>query len=327
MLPSFIRRIGLLCFLTGMLLSAPLASEEDPLNVTIPAGLAAGTPGSYDLSIASPIYDQYKTPIRALYYIPPSLGGGKAKGRPLVLFFHGHTKDASYYKTQVGYMLERAAKDNFSLLSMQNPWPLANDNSQTITDARYAANLLLHRLDGMNIYNRRAVYTTGFSSGGFTAWLVCMDSLNPFVDTQFKEKMIESYKTNEFNGTLPDNFDVETHFFSWKPKAALEYPYAGFASFKGNFYDGQLQLNPMLMGMQIPYAVHYPRIFAGKLAYMTIGGVSDAPRVREQAPQLRAFLKGQLGIDPVYKEFPAEGHVFLETNWRPFWDLVEKRLQ
>ncbi len=323
------RKFVFVLFLAILTFSADAvaAQEIDGLTVALPPGLEAGQPGSYDLALYSPHFDNLKgAPLRAMFFIPPGLTKPRLRERPLVIFYHGHTSNPNYYRTDVAYMTARATRDSFALLSVQNLWPLHANNAGTIMDVRFGTNLLLRRLEALGLFNNEAVYTTGFSSGGFVAWLVCMDSLDPLLDKKFREKQLEYYRDNEFEGNLPDDFDFEKRYYNWKPKHVIEYPYAGFASFKGNYYEGTFGLNILVDGYGLDYKKHYPLIYGDRIGYITVGGANDAPRVQVQAPQLREFMENYLGIKVVYKQFPAEGHSLTEENWKHFWELVEDKL-
>ncbi len=311
-------RIALLIPLTAVMIGA------EP--VAVPAGLAAGRPGAYDLVVRSPDLEFMKNGLRALYYIPRSLARDQLRGRPLLVFFHGHTRDPNYYRTQIQQMKQFAERDRFSLLSVQNPWALNNDRIGAALDAVFGVNLMLHQLDSLELYRAGHVYTAGFSSGGFVAWLVCLQSLDQLADPEFRQKQIEYDHANKYEGAPPADYDVERDWYSWKSKAALVYPYAGFASFKGNYYGGVFQPNMLADGYGIPYAAYYPRIYGDRLGVVTVGGAADVPRVRTQAAELRDFMRGYLGLPLEYQEFPSEGHSLTQANWRYFWDKVESRL-
>jgi len=122
--------------------------------------------------------------------------------------------------------------------------------------------------------------------------------------------------------------------------AAIKKPdiYAGFGSFKGNFYDpgffyGETSMNAgigagIYLGDEYePGMTRLKKSVKNHLAYICIGGVKDAKRVQSQAPEAKMFLETYFsGMKIVYKKFPNEGHTFTQADWTPFWKLVEQRL-
>ncbi|MCB1175774.1 MAG: hypothetical protein KDK39_19520 [Leptospiraceae bacterium] len=264
--------------------------------MAIPAGLQQGASGRYDFLIQIPEARDARAGVRAMVYVPRLPAGQKAKERPVIVFFHGSTRDRTYYSKKVDYMTRRADRDGFILISVQNWWSFT-DYTESIRDSRRAVNSLLWRLADESLIKGNAVYATGFSAGGLVALMTVHNS-------------------------LPESGVVA------RQKPYDYYPYAGAASFKGNFYQGigTFVLNPLIDPEPAVLQAHYRRQYAGKLLYLTVGGPKDAARVQKQALEARDFLQNYLGLEVVYRSFPAEGHSLSESNWQPFWQLVVSRL-
>jgi hypothetical protein len=262
----------------------------------LPSGAKKGQPGSYDISIPFGKYRDAKDGVRILLYIP-QFKNSSSKNRPTVVFYHGSTRDRQYYRTGVSYMIQRANAYGFTLLSVQNWWAFT-DYTESIIDSRAATNILLWKLVEEGVIRKDAVYTSGFSGGGLAAMMVVHNSLD--------EPGLE------------------------REKPAYQFPYAGFASIKGNFYAGigTFVMNPLIDLDGDGQQKHYRKMYKNKIVYITVGGAHDAARVQKQAPEARDFFRDYLGLGDqvIYKQFAQEGHNFPETNWKPFWDLVEKEL-
>lgn len=225
--------------------------------------------------------------VRALLFIPATVTPADLPSAPIVVFYHGNSKDKKLYKNG-GNVLHKAATDKkFLVLSVQNWWPLSGNMVEAAEDSRQATNLILTRLAEKKIGDTNRVYVTGFSAGGLTALLTFVQSID---------------------GSTPG--DRNTMFFN----------YAGMASFKGNFYGQYFMPNPMLSPDQ--RKAEYARLTQGKAIILTVGGKKDAPRVQQQQPEARQFLQDQLGIAVSYHEFPAQGHSLDKDNLELLWKAM-----
>ncbi len=268
----------------------------------LPDAVIKKSPGRYDVNvtITNASY-AINEPVRAFLYIPPFSNGMASSDRPLIVFYHGSTRDKTFYKTSVQQMIQKADQDQFTLLSVQNWWMLSGDHTEATDDSRRAANTIINSLIQNGVVRADAVYACGFSAGGFTALVTVLNSID---DPMMHEQLIQS-----------GSFSEEVC------------NYAGLASFKGNFYENVVRIAIPVGQETFSYPDYYQKIFPDKLVFLTVGGKQDAARVIEQAPRARDFLKDYLGLPVMYLEFPNEGHSLTDANWKAFWDNVKKRLK
>ncbi|MBN8222397.1 MAG: hypothetical protein J0L53_15855 [Spirochaetes bacterium] len=225
--------------------------------------------------------------VRALLFIPATVSPADLPSAPIVVFYHGNSKDKKFYKNG-GNVLHKAATDKkFLVLSVQNWWPLSGNMVEAAEDSRQATNLILTRLAEKKIGDTNRVYVTGFSAGGLTALLTFAQSIDPNVPGE-REKIY-------FN-------------------------YAGMASFKGNFYGQYFMPDPRMSPDE--RRAHYAKLTQGKVVILTVGGKKDAPRVQQQQPEARQFLQDQLGITVSYHEFSAQGHSLDADNLALLWQAM-----
>ncbi len=225
--------------------------------------------------------------VRALLFIPATVTPAELASAPIVVFYHGNSKDKKLYKN-AGNVLHKAATDKkFLVLSVQNWWPLSGNMVEAAEDSRQGTNLILTRLAEKKVGDTNKVFVTGFSAGGLTALLTFVQSIDPGIPGE-RDKI----------------------FFN----------YAGMASFKGNFYGQYFMPNPMLSPEQ--RKAEYARLTQGKAVILTVGGKKDAPRVQEQQPEAKQFLEGQLGITVTYHEFPNQGHSLDKDNLELLWQAM-----
>ena len=276
-----------------LLFNFPAIWSED---FTLPSELVNSVPGKYDLLVKVPEARDAQSGVRAMVYLPKITEEQSLNKLPVIVFFHGNTKDKNYYKNQVSYMTKKAGRDKFILLSVQNWWCFT-DLTESIRDSRRATNYLLWQLADAGLIRSDAVYTTGFSAGGLAALMTLHNSLQ-------ETDIVERKKPFDF------------------------YPYAGAASFKGNFYLGlgTFVINPIIDPETEIIHRHYQSQYKNKLIFFTVGGKKDAPRVQDQAPEGKVFFEDYLGVSIVYKEYPNEAHNLSEKNWQDFWNLVQQRM-
>ncbi len=215
--------------------------------------------------------------------IPAGLTGAA----PVVVFFHGNSRDKKLHKKAADFLTKGAASKGVILLSMQNWWSLSGDHVEGFDDSRRATNLLLQELVAAGVAQPNKVFLSGFSAGGFTA-------LASFV---------QSIHYNEMMG------DKEANYFD----------YAGIISMKGNFYPQFFMPDPMLDPDQ--RRARFAELTANKKVILTVGGKKDAPRVQKQAPECRDFLR-DWGVQADYREFPNEGHNPAQTNIDLLWGML-----
>lgn len=284
-----------LLFLISILL-IPFNHVLQAQSVNIPKAALEGKSGSYDLQVKYKEFQAAKSGVRGLLFIP-EFKKDRASSRPLVIFFHGNTKNRNYYKSSVKNMIDRAKRDGFSLLSLQNWWSFTG-YTDSAEDSRKAANIISWELADAGAIQKDAVYLTGFSAGGLVALLTLHNSL-------------------EESGVMIRKKPVEY------------YPYAGVGSFKGNFYMGigTFQINIMIDPDPAIFKKHYQKQYSDKTIYLTVGGKRDAKRVQKQAPEAYDFFHNYLGLNVVFKKFPKEPHNMPASNWKPFWKLVEDKLK
>lgn len=276
---------------TFCLLSLVTAQISATASVTgLTENLLQAKAGTYEVAVAGAPYATTKT-VTMEIYIPKSMN--TQKNRPVVIFYHGNTTDKTFYRKGSGFMKRKAEAHRFILISPQQWWSLSGGNTSGANDSRLATNAVLNRLKASGTIDQGRVYATGFSAGGFAAFLTVLDSLDHKTEAAFLEAM----------------GGAELNVFAYK----------GFASFKGNFYDGVMQMPPQVEDAKS----HFPGLYAGKVAYVSVGGKRDAARVQQQAPEMRDFLEGYLGIKCSYFSYPNEGHVMSEKNWQDFASLAD----
>ncbi|MCB1137241.1 MAG: hypothetical protein KDK23_00740 [Leptospiraceae bacterium] len=301
------------CLLLSALVSFLLSiSVSQAQSVEIPAGLQQGKPGTYDLLVQYSEFNEAKSGVRIMVYVPGSVPASDLSDRPAIVFFHGNTKQRNYYRDSVGYMTSRAEQYGFLLLSVQNWWSLGSGDVQGADDSRRATNLVLHRLKKHSLFDPERVFPVGFSAGGFTANLVFVKSLN-----QFEEDSISLY-AEQMEEVSED--EVVEHYYRFTGGLEMNlFDYAGFGSFKGNYYQGYVQMNPFVEDSQKTWN----RLLRDKVLYIAVGEL-DVERVKKQAPEMADFIRMYAKVEPFFKIYPGEGHALTEANWKDFWALVEK---
>lgn len=296
--------VAILVLSAAWVLSSPARAQ----TVSIPSGLQEGKSGQYDLAVRFSGYSQAPGAVQLMVYVPEGVAG---KDRPVVVFYHGNTRDRNYYRDSVAYMTARADKYKFVLVSAQNWWSLGNGDVRGANDSRLAVNLVLNELKDEDIFDPERAYLVGFSAGGYVAVLSFLNSLN-----QFGDQAISLY-SYEFE---IDEDDVIRHYYSQVGGLDMNlFDYAGFASFKGNYYEGYVDMNPFVE----EYQETWNRLVRSKILFFAVGE-NDVPRVKQQAPQAADFFRMYAKVEPIYKVYPGEGHVLSEANWNDFWKLVEE---
>ena len=224
-----------------------------------------------------------KAGVEGTLIIPP----GVSAAAPVVVFFHGNSRDKKLHKKGADFLAKGAAAKGVILLSMQNWWSLSGDHVEGFDDSRRATNLILQQLVASGVANGNKVFLSGFSAGGFTAIA----------------SFIQSIHYNEMMG------DKEANYFD----------YAGVISMKGNFYPQFFMPDPMLNPDQ--RRERYAELTRSKKVILTVGGKKDAPRVQKQAPECRDFLR-DWGVQVDYREFLNEGHNPAQTNIDLLWGMI-----
>lgn len=283
---------------------APIQAQ----SVSIPSPLKNGKPGEYDLTVNFSGYSQAPGSVKVMVFIPVGVAG---KDTPVLVFFHGNTRDRGYYRDSVDYMKNRAQKFGFILISAQNWWSLGNGDVRGANDSRMAVNLILNNLKDDDMFDPDRVYPIGFSAGGYVAVLAFVNSLN-----QFDDQSIALY-AEQMDGV--DEDEVVKHYYSQAGGVEMNlFDYAGFASFKGNYYEGYVDMNPFVE----EYQEGWNRLVRDKVLFIAVGE-KDVPRVRQQAPMAADFFRMYAKVEPVFKIYPGEGHNLTEANWNDFWTLVD----
>lgn len=251
-------------------------NPKDPVTTQIPT-INAG--GKYELSA---LFTQRRITVRALLYIPPSVS--VPTKRPVIVFVHGGAGNANYYKNNVGFMIDRANRKKFVLLSIQNYWGLSNKNMDLPMAMYHTAKATSELLEGLlsrGVISNELIFATGHSSGGFTAVATAL----------YRPDLFTGFGANKANFYESD---------------LMEICIAG----EKVYYDRIEQGKPVKSVMEMK-------------GTSTLGGVGEAERVKYQTPALRAFLKDQLGIDLRTQNFPKEGHDYSEADFDFFWSIVE----
>lgn len=321
----------IIIFLTVLSFTTSLTADEvyNPSLTTkitsLPNGLLEGKPGTYIVTVTSKAFQVTKK-ISMEFMVPE--GVNISNKAPLIIFYHGNTKNQLYYKEGNNLLKEKALKYKFILLCPQQWWSLSGGDVQGSRDSSSAVNFVLNTLNQkkQQIYNPSHVFVTGFSAGGFAAFLTFMDSMNhykdPVVYNFWKEYHLETAKNEGVK--LPSDFDVyQASFLYGGSPMTDDYEYRGLGCFKGNFYNG-------VMGFPVEiedWVSHYQFMTKDKVIYVSVGGKSDTVRVQAQAPEMREFLEGYLGLTIHFKKYPQEGHSLTKVNWKDFWDLVQANLQ
>ncbi|MCB1170629.1 MAG: hypothetical protein KDK25_09860 [Leptospiraceae bacterium] len=293
-----------------LILSLQILSAQ---SLVMPPALQRGQSGAHDVVVRYSGFFEAKSGVRIMVYIPTSISRQHLKIRPAIVFFHGNTKQSSYYRDSVGYMTARAEKFKFILVSVQNWWALGSGDLEGADDSRRATNLVMHKLVDLELCDGTRVYTTGFSAGGFTALLTFFNSINEFEDEEFARQYGENM----------EGASAETAAEHWYRDSGgvrfNTFPYAGFGSFKGNYYESYFQMNPLVENRK----QHWKKLLIGKTLFISVGE-HDVPRVKQQAPEAAEFFRRYADIEPVFVAYPGEGHVLSDQNWQDFWYLVDK---
>lgn len=292
-------------------------------EISSSAELRSRKSGSYQLRVTSPLFEVTNI-VEMEFFIPKSLKADELSHAPLIVFYHGNTSDKTYFRKRNIDMKKKAEKYKFILLCPQQWWSLAKGNMSGNMDSGHAVNYALHQLKDAQLFDPNQVYVVGFSAGGLTAFLTVMNGLNHHADPAYAKHIQQFWEENFRNEgkKLPANFDA--HAYSYRGNGSIvfnEYPYRGFASFKGNYYAGAMGFPADIEDLP----AHFRTIFSDNLAFVSVGGKKDAARIQTQAPEMRNFLKDYLGLDIVYKEYPAEGHSLTQQNWDDFYSEVKKR--
>jgi predicted esterase len=269
-------------FVLALALS-PLAAISAHTVSQLSAAITAFKPGRYPVSVKLDNALFAKAAVEGTLIIPP----GVSAAAPVVVFFHGNSRDKKLHKKGADFLVKGAAAKGVILLSMQNWWSLSGDHVEGFDDSRRATNLLLQQLVASGVAQGDKVFLSGFSAGGFTAIA----------------SFIQSIHYNEMMG------DKEANYFD----------YAGVISMKGNFYPQFFMPDPMLDPDQ--RRARYAELTRNKKVILTVGGKKDAPRVQKQAPECRDFLR-DWGVQLDYREFLNEGHNPAQTNIDLLWGMV-----
>ncbi|MCB1319827.1 MAG: prolyl oligopeptidase family serine peptidase, partial [Leptospiraceae bacterium] len=217
------------------------------------------------------VFPRRNISVRGLLVVPAGIAG-EAPERPVIVFLHGGENNPEYYHSNIEFMVQRATRYRFVLLSMQNYWAVGErlhpdmSVAQLMYHSARAAAAILEELIAGGIIQRGRIFSVGHSSGGFTAVAAAI--------------------------MRPDLFD-------------------GFGANKANFYEADLA-EIVTVGEELYYhrlrndlSVRSVRILR---ATSTLGGASEAERVKHQTPHLRAYVQNILGIDLKTRDYPSEGH-------------------
>lgn len=249
----------------------------------VPPNAATFKAGRYSFTVKLDTAMFAKAAVEAEVIVP----AGVSAAAPAVVFFHGNSRDKKLYKKAANFLTKGAADNKTILVSVQNWWPLSGDHVEAFDDSRRATNLLIRKLVAAGLVNGDRVYLSGFSAGGFTA-------IASFVQNLSYNEMMGDPEANNFN-------------------------YAGVISMKGNFYPQYFMPDPSLSGDA--RRSRMAAMTAGKKIILTVGGKKDAPRVKQQAPECKAFLE-DWGIPVSYHEFPNEGHSPDKSNLDLLWAML-----
>ena len=299
-----------------------LLSSTILLGLNVPNKLKQGKPGKYTLKFKDSVFAYARSGVEGMYYIPRRKSKAKPSKLPnLIVFYHGNTRNKRAYRKIPRLMLREASKKGFHILSVQNWWSLSKGYVQAAEESRIATNAMLSAIKKYKVFNEKMVITTGFSAGGLTALLVCLNSLDSSKDPAFLAQYQKAYTSG---GTeLPSGKTIKQVYYEQMGGQNYIFDYAGFASFKGNYYEGYIMLTPFIADSE-KMKQHYKALFQNKIALLLVGGRRDAKRVQKQQPQAYNFIKERMGIsNAIFKKYPRERHNLSRKNWNDFYKLIE----
>ncbi len=231
--------------------------------------------------------------VKAIVSVPTISDGKSSLDLPVLVWYHGSSRDDGAYKTLAGEWKLRSEKNGFILVSVQNWWPLSGDKTGGALDSAAAAHAIISRLMDLKWTDGNRVFVTGFSAGGLTAFATFLRNVpDPYMPADFKPR----------------------------------FHYRGVGVFKGNFYEDPV-LEPPMGSMDPGKSSSIKDHMSSRLIWLCVGGESDAPRVKAQMPELRKYIVKYLFTEPVYKVYPNEGHVMTETAFQDFWMSLQKSLK
>ncbi|OHD18481.1 MAG: hypothetical protein A2086_13355 [Spirochaetes bacterium GWD1_27_9] len=247
--------------------------------------------GAYTIrvNIEYPLYA--KNGVEAWLFIPAGVST-KNVDTPVIIWYHGSTKDTQAYISLAKPWQKRAENKKFIFISVQNWWSLSGDYTDGAIDSSQASQAIIESLIQNGWIDGKNVFVTGFSAGGLTAVVTFLQNIPSFYE------------------------DGKPFLFH----------YSGLASFKGNYYQDPV-LEPPFAAIDPEKSENYREFIKNKLIWLSIGGKKDAPRVLKQMPEFREYVRQYLLIEPIYKVYPDEGHFLSEQNFEDFWATVVSYLQ
>lgn len=253
---------------------------------------ARAAAGDYLLTVmpVNPVYAGKG--VQAMVTVPPLSAGISLLDLPVLVWYHGSTRDENAFRTLAGDMKRRTGSHGYILISIQNWWPLSGDNSGGALDSAAASHAVVSRLMDLGWTDGKRVFVTGFSAGGLTAFATFLRNVpDPYMPPEFRPR----------------------------------FHYRGLGVFKGNFYQDPV-LEPPIASSDPEKSSAIREHMKNRLAWLCVGGASDAPRVKVQMPELRNYIRKYLFTDPVYQVYADEGHTMTDRAFGDFWKSLQKSM-
>lgn len=280
----------------------------------LPPGVRAHKAGRYELSVKLDDAKHAKEGILGELIIPPGVTGPV----PAIVFVHGNTRLKKYYKTAANFLVQPAALKKTIILSVQNWWPLSGDHLEGTEESRRGVNILVNRLANAGIIQKDKVFLSGFSAGGLVIVSAFLHGIDQLQFEPYKQKLA----TTMASAIDASKKTVEEYYYTvLNPgKEAGFFPYAGFISIKGNFYNKYFPADPLMAGED-------RRKFTGPFTWdkkivLTVGGDREAKDVKLEVPALREYLKREWGAKLDYHEYGDGVHDIEKTDQDLLWSMV-----
>lgn len=301
-------------FVGVTLLSLSPQPTLSPSVDDLPAGVRAHRAGRYDLAVKFENTPYAKEGIEGELVMPPGVTGPV----PAIVFVHGNSRDKKFYKRAANFLVPPAAQKKIIVLSVQNWWPLSGDHLEGTEETRRAVNIMVNRLASAGIVQRDKVFLSGFSAGGLVVVTTFLQSIDQMKFEAYRQKFAAA-KASEIEASKMTADDYY-HKVLNPGKEAGFYPYAGFMSIKGNFYNKYFPDDPVITADE-------RRKFTGpftadKKIVLSVGGDGEAKDVRFEVPALREYLKREWGAKLDYHEFGDGVHDIEKTDQDLLWSMV-----
>lgn len=301
-------------FLALTLLSLSPLRILSPSVDDLPPGVRAFKAGRYELSVKLEDAKHAKEGIFGELVIPPGVTGPV----PAIVFVHGNSRNKNYYKSAANFLVQPAAQKKIIMLSVQNWWPLSGDHLDGTEESRRAVNIFVNRLAKAGIIQKDKVFLSGFSAGGLVIVSAFLHSIDHMQFEPYKQKLA----TTMAGAIEASKKTVDEYYYSvLNPgKDAGFFPYAGFISIKGNFYNKYFPADPLL-NSEDRRKLTGPWTWDKKIV-LTVGGDREAKDVRVEVPLLREYLKREWGAKLDYHEYGDGVHDIEKSDQDLLWSMV-----